>query len=221
MVVGEGKIHHRADHHLAVDGDGALLDLVHAEDAALGRIEDRGAQQGSVDAAVGDGEDAALEVGKTDLSFAGLDGVSEEFLLEPGKGELLAITDDGDDQSLLGADGHPDVVVVVLDEFVPFQLRVDLRNGLQRFDDGLDEEGHEAELHAILGLETLLDLLAEAHDGAHVDLVEGGEDGGSLLGVDQLQGNLAAERGELAAAHTALGPCWSRGRWEMGDGRWG
>ncbi len=60
VVVAEGEIHHRADDDLAVEGDRALLDGVHAEDAALGRIEDRGAEQRAVGAAVGDGEHAAL-----------------------------------------------------------------------------------------------------------------------------------------------------------------
>ena len=41
VVVAEREIHHRADDDLAVDGDRALLDRVHAEDAALRRVEDR------------------------------------------------------------------------------------------------------------------------------------------------------------------------------------
>ena len=72
MVVAEREIHHRADDDLAVHGDRALLDGVHAEDAALRRIEDRRAEQGAVDAAVGDGEDAAAEVFDADLALARL-----------------------------------------------------------------------------------------------------------------------------------------------------
>jgi hypothetical protein len=72
VIVAEGEIHHRADDDLAVDGDGALGDGVQAEDGALRRIDDGGRQHRAEDAAVGDGEDAALEVGEGDLALAGL-----------------------------------------------------------------------------------------------------------------------------------------------------
>ena len=54
VVVGEREVHHRADHDLAVERDRALLDLVHAEDADLRRVEDRRGEQRAEDAAVGD-----------------------------------------------------------------------------------------------------------------------------------------------------------------------
>jgi hypothetical protein len=38
VVVAEGEVHHRADDDLAVDGDGALVDGVQAEDGALRRL---------------------------------------------------------------------------------------------------------------------------------------------------------------------------------------
>ena len=41
VVVGQRHVHHRTHDDLAVHGHRALLDLVHAEDAALGRVEDR------------------------------------------------------------------------------------------------------------------------------------------------------------------------------------
>ena len=45
VIVAEGEIHHRADFHFAIERYGSLLDGVHAEDAALRWIEDRGAEQ--------------------------------------------------------------------------------------------------------------------------------------------------------------------------------
>ena len=45
--------------------------VVHAEDGDLRRVEDRRAQQRAEDAAVGDGERAALEVLDGDLAVAG------------------------------------------------------------------------------------------------------------------------------------------------------
>src|SRR5689334_548959 len=59
VVVAEGEVHHRPNHDLAVDGDWALLNFVHAEDANLGWAEDRRRQQRPENAAVGYRERAA------------------------------------------------------------------------------------------------------------------------------------------------------------------
>src|SRR5882762_2102958 len=59
VVVAEGGIHHRADLDLVADDDRALLDLMHAENARLRRVEDRRRHERAVDAAIGDREGAA------------------------------------------------------------------------------------------------------------------------------------------------------------------
>src|SRR5438876_357721 len=56
VIVRQRDVHHRADDRLAADGDRSLLDLVHAENSRLWRIEQRRGQQRADDAAVGDGE---------------------------------------------------------------------------------------------------------------------------------------------------------------------
>src|SRR6478736_4105896 len=60
VIVAQREIHHWPNDHFAIPGDRALLDGVHAEDAALRRVEDRRAHERSVDAAVRDREGAAL-----------------------------------------------------------------------------------------------------------------------------------------------------------------
>ncbi len=75
---------------------------------------------------------------------------------------------------LLGADGDADVVEVVFNDVVAVDAAVDGRHVLEGLDDGFDEERHEAELHAVLFHELVLDRLAEVHHGGHVHLVEGG-----------------------------------------------
>src|SRR5262245_6999415 len=71
VVVAEGEVHHGADDDLVIQGDGALLNGVHAEDAALGGIENGGAEEAAVDAAITNGEDAALEVFDGEFAVAG------------------------------------------------------------------------------------------------------------------------------------------------------
>ena len=41
VIVREGDVHHWADDDLSVERDGAVLDGMHAEDAALGWVYDR------------------------------------------------------------------------------------------------------------------------------------------------------------------------------------
>jgi hypothetical protein len=76
---------------------------------------------------------------------------------------------------------------------------------LQRVDDGLHEEGHEAELDAVLLHEVVLVFGAQGHDGGHVDLVEGGEHRGLVLGGDEALGDALAQRGHLAPAGARAG----------------
>src|SRR5260221_9254018 len=52
-------------------------------------------------------------------------------------------------------------------------------------DYGLHEEGHEAELDAVLLLEALLVVLAKRHHRTHVYFIEGGEDRRGGLRLDQ------------------------------------
>lgn len=55
---------------------------------------------------------------------------------------------------------------------------------------GLSESRHESELDSILLEEGLLVKLAELHDVAHVDLVEGGQHGVRVLGLLQARSDL-------------------------------
>jgi hypothetical protein len=72
VIVAESEIHHRADDDLTIDGDRALLDGVHAEDGTLRRVDDRRAEEGTIDATIRDGEDTASEIGQLDFAFLGL-----------------------------------------------------------------------------------------------------------------------------------------------------
>src|SRR6267142_2628204 len=71
VIVGQRQIHHRADLDLAADHHRTLLDLVHAQNAGLRRVEDRRRHQRAIDAAVGDGEGAALQLVDLELAVAG------------------------------------------------------------------------------------------------------------------------------------------------------
>ena len=71
----------------------------------------------------------------------------------PAMRQLVGVAHHRHDEALLGADRDADVVVVLVDDVLAVDLGVDRRDLLQRLDAGLDEEAHEAELHAVLLLE--------------------------------------------------------------------
>ena len=64
------------------------------------------------------------------------------------------------------------------------------RETLERLAGSLDEEGHEAQPHAVVALlEKILVLLAQIHDRLHVHLIEGGEHGCIVLRINETLGN--------------------------------
>ena len=109
------------------------------------------------------------------------------------------------------AAGHrdADVVVVLEDDLVALDLGVDQREGLQRLDRRRHEEAHEAQLHAVPLLEPLGVGLPQRHHRAHVDLVEGGEDGGVVLRREEPLGDALAQRRHR---HPLLAGAGRRGR---------
>jgi hypothetical protein len=104
VVVAEGEVHHRADRDLARVSrglDGAVLDRVHAEDAGLGRVEDGRGHEAAEDAAVGDGEGAALVISSR-VSLPSRARVARSLMpeLDVGEGHRLAVAQHGHDQAL-------------------------------------------------------------------------------------------------------------------------
>ena len=72
VVIGECQVHHGTRDYLVASDHGTIDDGVHAEDGALGWVDDGGAHEGSEGAAVGDGESSALHVLDGDLSLLAL-----------------------------------------------------------------------------------------------------------------------------------------------------
>ena len=83
---------------------------------------------------------------------------------------------------------------MVGDNIIAIDPAIDGRDGFEGFDDSFDEEGHEAQFHSVTGHEAVLEELAEIHNLRHVHFVKSGQDGGGLLGVDEVRGDLFAQR---------------------------
>ena len=140
---------------------------------------------------------------------------------------------DGHHQSVRGPDGDAQVDEVLVDDLVTADLRVDRGNLAQRRDAGAGEEGHEAEPDAVRLAEAVLVLRPERQHAAHVDLVEGREDGGGPLRLHEALGDPLAdtahrhalltvhlrERGRLRRLQSARGGLRRDGRERACGGR--
>ena len=84
------------------------------------------------------------------------------ILLDLGDRHLVGIAHDRNDEALVGADGDADMAEVLVDDVGAVDLGVDGRDFLQGVRHGLGEEAHEAELDAVLLLEDVLVLGAQA-----------------------------------------------------------
>ena len=117
---------------MIINHNGTLLDFVHPQNAALGRVENGRREQGTVNTAIGDGKCAAGEIVEADFAFFGFDRVVVNGGFNLGKAEVLGVANDGNHQAFFRAHGHPDVAIIVVDNFVALDLRVDFRYETQR-----------------------------------------------------------------------------------------
>ena len=148
---------------------------MHAENAALRRVQDRRRHQRAVDAAIGDGEGTAGHVVRRDLAVAGAVAEVGDAGLDFSKAETAGVTHHRNDKPLRRADGNPDIIVVLVDDVGAVDFGVHRWKFLKRLDRGQHEHAHEAETGAVGGLEFLPVGTAERHQRGHVDLVEGGQ----------------------------------------------
>ena len=132
-------------------------------------------------------------------------------LLDLGEAARVGVAQHRHDQAAVGRDRDADVVVLVIDDVVAVDRRIDDREASQRLDARLDEERREAELHAVLLLEILLVAGARSVDCRQIDLVEGREHRGRRLRLDQALGDARAQ----ASHRHALLRCARRRAWEL------
>ena len=212
VIVAESDVHHRPDHHLPVLRDGPFLDLVHAEDADLGRVDDGRAEQRAEDAAVGDGEGAATQILQRQRSVLHFGRIFLDRPLDFGKRHALCIAQHRHNQTLGGSDGDADIVITLQQDLIALDLRIEAREALQCADRRPDKERHEAQADAVPFLERVPAAFADIHHRGHVDFVEGREHGRGVLGFDQAPGDRlpAARHADMRSSPRAAA-AWGKG----------
>mmetsp|Transcript_57421 Transcript_57421/g.122133 ORF Transcript_57421/g.122133 Transcript_57421/m.122133 type:complete len:305 (-) Transcript_57421:578-1492(-) len=207
----------------------------------------RGADHGSAqhateDAAVGDAEGTTFHIRHGHL-------VGFRFASELGEGffnanqvKALDIADDRHDETSRSGSRKADVDVVAIDDLVLLDGGIHRGNLHQGVGGSLEKDGLQAEFAAVDLLEDVLVLLSHGHETGHVDLVEGGESGLSLLSALQVLGDGLSHAGHLdpvlASACNCRGSFFrsllllgsssgrlrslgSLGSWGSTSGRWG
>ena len=106
----------------------------------LRRIQDRGGQQRTEHAAVGDREGAAGHVLDGELAVARLQPVLADLRLDVGEAHRIGVAQHRHHQAAIAGDRHADVLVAVVDDVVAVDRGVDRREALQRLDAGAHEE---------------------------------------------------------------------------------
>ncbi len=189
MVVGQREVHHVADcdgilAELVGDDDRALNQSTGAEDGDLGLVDDRGVEEGSSRAIVGDGEGAAGQLVRGHLVVAGAGSEIANLVGQPSDIEITSVLDDRNQQPARGINGDADVLrrTVGNRPRLGVDICVEGRIGLEGFNDGLGNERQVGQTDSLAGLESSLLSVADAGDSGHVHL-----DGGRQLSRD-LQG---------------------------------
>ena len=128
MVVRQRDVHHRPDLDLAVDRDRTVLRLVQPENADLRIVDDRRRDERAEHAAVRDRERAAGEVVHRQLAVARALGDRRDVARDLEHALAVGVLDVRHDEPGVGRDGDAHVHIMLVDDRVAVDLRVDRRD---------------------------------------------------------------------------------------------
>ena len=188
---------------------------MHTQDRALRRVNDRGRHQRAEYAAVGNGEVTAGQIVYGQLAVAAFHGQLFDIFLDVSHTQGIHITQNRRYQAAWSRNRHADVEIVVVNHVIAIDGRVHFRVTFQRFNHRLHVEGHKAKTDTVTFFKRVAVLLAQVHDGLHVDFVEGGQHRGRVFRLQQTLGHALAQAGHwhafFAAGAQSRLSCW-RGR---------
>lgn len=166
---------------------------MHTQDCTLRRIHNGRSHHAPKHAPVRHSERAALTLLGRDLIVLGLDPEVPDVFFDVSNALLAHIAHHGDQQSFGSTDGHRNVDLVPVDDFVVADDRVHDRIGLEGLGTGFQEEPHETQFDVVFLHELVLELFAHVYHVAHVDFVEGRQESIRVLGLFQALAHLPPE----------------------------
>ena len=213
MVPRHRQVGHRPDRNRitlrAFNDDRPFDDRLEIQDRHLRLIDDRGREHGTELPRVGDRERPTVDlVGLESLRTSAL-GQLGDRRREPLEAEPLGSRDHRNDQPLVERHRDPEVDVVVMDELVAIDRRVEDRVMGESLDRRAGDEGEIGEPHAA-PRHRLLELGAARRDARHVDLDDRRAVRRRAAAVAHVLGDQPAHRGHRLPALTVDG--WLAGR---------
>src|SRR5690242_15939238 len=109
MVAGDRQRHHRSSDTFAVSNAGLGPAGAHAEDASLGRIDDRKHLADTVHAEIRDRKGGAVVFVRRELAVARASSQLSHLLADRRKAETARVAYDGRDEAFVEGDGNGDV----------------------------------------------------------------------------------------------------------------
>src|SRR5262249_19137303 len=109
MIIAECEIHHRTNFHLSFRGHGARHILLHSENAALRRIQNRRGEERAINTTIGNGECTTLEIFKLQFSVTRSFREISDVALQIGKTLLVRVTHHWHHKSALRPNSYADI----------------------------------------------------------------------------------------------------------------
>src|SRR5262249_6645227 len=149
-------------------------------------VDHRGADHAAEAAEIRDREGTTGDFIRLELARAGPPGGSHDGALQVQHALFFGAAYYGDDQAILPRHRDPDVDVVVVDDVVVIQRRVEQGILTQRDDTGPRDERQVGQRETIIGLELRLVTLAHLRHLGHIDAMHGGHVRRGALGHDHV-----------------------------------
>ncbi len=111
--------------------------------------DDRSSVAAADGANVGDCEALTFELGCVERPVLGTVHKSGDLLVEIVRQFACRVCQDRNQQARLGVDGDSDVANGLVKKALAVEVGIELRMGLQRWQDGLDQQGVEGEASAL------------------------------------------------------------------------
>ena len=143
VVVGQGHVHDWSRQDLAANYDGANLGGMHTEDSTLGSVDDWSAHHAAKNTTVRNGESAAGHILNRNLAITSAFSQVSKTQLQMVETHILAVSDDGDDETGWGRDCSRDIDKVSVNNVIAIDDSIDDRLLLECLHRSSHECGHE------------------------------------------------------------------------------
>lgn len=112
MVISQCQIHHRSRQNLISYTHRSIHNVMHAQNGALGRVQNRGSHHGSKHTSIRNGKGTPCHLFHRDLSLFSLLGQRNQIFFDIGKRLGFDVTEYWDHKTIGGGDSYRDIDII-------------------------------------------------------------------------------------------------------------